>query len=92
MGQRKTAVADSRACVCGAHLGSARPVGALSLPRGGLVKPPDYMVCVDVRLGHIIKFVGVATMVASKVALGWSKFLFCHVLLYNLVKLLYASL
>ena len=52
------------------RLGSARQVGAPDLSAGGFVRPRDYMVCVDMRSAHIIKFVGVVTMVAGKMALG----------------------
>lgn len=52
------------------HVGSARQVGGLDLSAGGFVRPPDYMVCVDAQLRHIIKFVGVITMVARKKPLG----------------------
>lgn len=63
------AAADSGVCTYNARLGSARPVGDLESPWGGLVRPTDYMVCVDACSGHIIELVGVVTYIAMKVAL-----------------------
>lgn len=66
----KMAIKDYRTRACGARSESTRLVGALGSPAGGWVRPLDYLVCVGARRGHIINFVGMATMFVQKVALG----------------------
>ena len=56
-------MADSRACACGVSRESARLIRASDLLAGGLVRPSNWMVCVEGNSGHIIELACVACVV-----------------------------